>query len=239
MRAGAAAVAFLAVAGQAAAAPAEPPAAPAGAATTADTGAPTVFRGSRRAAPPGRFVGVVSPVTAADLPASWRPGCPVPPERLRLLTVSHVDLAGRTRLGRLVVHETVAEPLLRVFARLYELRFPVERVEPVDAFGGSDDASMAANNTSAFNCRRTTGGTRWSEHAYGTAIDVNPVQNPYVRGTTVLPSAGRGFLDRSRPGPGVLLAGDPVVAAFGAAGFRWGGYWSSSKDYQHFSTTGR
>ena len=98
---------------------------------------------------------------------------------------------------------------------------------------------MAANNTSAYNCRRTTGGTAWSEHAHGRALDLNPVQNPYVRGTTVLPLAGRAYVDRARPRPGMVRAGDPVVRAFAAVGWEWGGSWTGSKDYQHFSANGR
>ncbi|MEZ0166067.1 M15 family metallopeptidase [Kineococcus sp. LSe6-4] len=183
------------------------------------------------------FTSSVAPVTAAELSASWRPGCPVPPERLRTVTVSFVDFAGAPSTGRLVVHADVADAVVAVFARLYSQRFPIARMEPVEAFGGSDDASMAADNTSAFNCRSTTGGTGFSEHSYGTAIDLNPVENPYVKGTTVLPAAGRTFVER-RPGRGVVLAGDPVVQAFADHGFSWGGDWTSLKDYQHFSVSG-
>ncbi len=108
----------------------------------------------------------------------------------------------------------------------------------VDDFGGSDDASMAADNTSAFNCRPVTGGGGFSEHSYGTAIDLNPVQNPYVSGDLVLPEPGRGYLDRA-PGSGVIRAGDPTVATFAASGWTWGGTWSGPVDYQHFSVSGR
>ncbi|WP_432511036.1 M15 family metallopeptidase [Kineococcus sp. SYSU DK001] len=183
------------------------------------------------------FTSSTAPVTAADLSASWRPGCPVGPERLRVVTVSTVDLTGRASTGRIVVHADVAGPVAAVFERLYALRFPVARMEPVEAFGGSDDASMAADNTSGFNCRATTGGTGFSEHSYGTAIDLNPVENPYVKGTTVLPEAGRAFVDR-RPAAGVVLADDAVVRAFADHGFSWGGDWTSLKDYQHFSVSG-
>ena len=183
------------------------------------------------------FTSSVTPVSAADLSASWRPGCPVPPERLRAVTVSFVDFTGAPSTGRLVVHADVADAVVAVFAQLHAQRFPIARMEPVEAFGGSDDASMDADNTSAFNCRATTGGTGFSEHSYGTAIDLNPVENPYVKGTTVLPAAGRTFVER-RPGRGVVLAGDPVVRAFADHGFSWGGDWSSLKDYQHFSVSG-
>ncbi|MEZ0493718.1 M15 family metallopeptidase [Kineococcus sp. TBRC 1896] len=210
-----------------------------GCAVPLTAGAAEVTRQPRavRTPPVPAFTSTVAPVTAAELSASWRPGCPVPPERLRTVTVSFVDFAGAPSTGRLVVHADVADAVVAVFDRLYAQRFPIARMEPVEAFGGSDDASMAADNTSAFNCRATTGGGGFSEHSYGTAIDLNPIENPYVKGTTVLPAAGRAFVQR-HPGRGVVLAGDPVVQAFADQGFSWGGDWSSLKDYQHFSVSG-
>ncbi|MDD9205334.1 M15 family metallopeptidase, partial [Georgenia sp. 10Sc9-8] len=113
------------------------------------------------------------------------------------------------------------------------------RMVPVDAYGGDDGASMAANNTSAFNCRTITGGSGWSEHSYGRAIDINPLANPYVAGSTVLPAAGWAYADRIRDAAGMIHAGDEVVRAFAERGWLWGGYWTYPKDYQHFSTSGR
>jgi hypothetical protein len=112
-------------------------------------------------------------------------------------------------------------------------------MEPVDVYDGDDNRSMAANNTSAFNCRAVTGGSSWSEHSYGTAIDINPLRNPYVRGGTVLPPEGSAYADRGLDEPGMIHAGDEVVETFGAHGWIWGGTWDSTKDYQHFSTSGR
>jgi hypothetical protein len=196
-----------------------------------------VTRGTRTTSPPmmPAYTATISPV--GDLSSSWRPGCPVDPAKLRLVTVTLVDFAGRPGTGRIVVHADVAQQTADVFGSLYALRYPIARMEPVEAFGGSDDASMAADNTSAFNCRATTGGTGFSEHSYGTAIDLNPVENPYVKGTTVLPEAGRAFVERG-PAPGVVVAGDAVVQAFADRGFSWGGDWNSLKDYQHFSISG-
>ncbi len=185
------------------------------------------------------FTFSVQSVTAADLPNSYRAGCPVPPQDLRLLRMSHVDFAGAERTGEMVVHADEVTQVLRVFARVHEGRFPIARMERIDAFGGSDDASMRANNSSAFNCRRSTGGSGWSEHAYGRALDLNPVQNPYVSGDTVLPESGRAYLDRGNRRPGMLLAGDPVVQALAAQGWSWGGAWTRPRDYQHFSRSGR
>ena len=175
---------------------------------------------------------------AARMTASWRPGCPVPLEDLRYVTVEHLDGEGGVRLGELVVHADVADGLVGVFAALFEARYPIRSMRLVDEYGADDNASMAADNTSAFNCRAITGGTAWSEHAYGRAIDVNPVENPYVLGRHVAPPAGRDFV--SRPDlPGVIHDDDAVVRAFAAAGWSWGGDWSSPIDYQHFSVSGR
>ncbi|GIU89623.1 MAG: hypothetical protein KatS3mg010_0722 [Acidimicrobiia bacterium] len=178
-------------------------------------------------------------LAARMTPSSWRPGCPVPLESLRHLTVRHWGFDGRAHTGELVVHADAVDAMRRVFRSLWDARFPVERMRLVDDYGGSDDASMAANNTSAFNCRLATGSSRWSEHAYGRAIDVNPVQNPYVAGGRVAPPAGAAYLDRSLPAPGVIRDGDAVVQAFAALGWGWGGHFRSVKDYQHFSATGR
>jgi hypothetical protein len=183
-----------------------------------------------------QFSGRVEPVRWADLRFSYRDGCPVPPAGLRTVVVSHWGFDGKPRTGRVVVARRHAPAILRVFRTLWDARFPIRRLEPVSAFRGSDDASMAADNTSAFNCRFVGGTTRWSMHAYGEAIDVNPVENPYVRGSTVSPAAGRDYVDRSRYREGMAVRGGVLVRAFAAAGWKWG---ASFGDYQHFSTTGR
>ena len=173
---------------------------------------------------------------------SWRPGCPVPLDDLRAVVVRFWGFDGRAHDGgRLIVHADVAAGVRDAFRRLYEARFPIRRIEPVDAYGASDDRSMAANNTSAFNCRFATGSDRrWSEHAFGRAIDLNPVQNPWVPpGGPILPPAGAEYADRSDVRPGMVVEGDAVTAAFDAIGWGWGGRWSSVKDYQHFSASGR
>jgi len=168
---------------------------------------------------------------------SWRRGCPVPRRDLRYLRVTFVRFDGTARQGELVVHENHARPVVGVFRALYQARFPIRRMRLVDDYQGSDDASMAANNTSAFNCRRTAGGTSWSEHSYGQAIDINPVQNPYVYGDVVEPPAGEAYVDRSPLRKGMVTR--TVRAAFADIGWSWGGSWSTRKDYQHFSSTGR
>lgn len=155
------------------------------------------------------------------------------------MTLTHWGFDGRSREGELVVHAAEVNEIVTVFEALYAARFPIEQIRLVDEFGADDDRSMAANNTSAFNCRQAYGSQRWSEHAYGRAIDINPVQNPYVtRSGNVLPPAGAAYTDRSSGAKGLIPAHGPVTDAFAAIGWVWGGTWSSGKDYQHFSSTG-
>jgi hypothetical protein len=184
------------------------------------------------------FTGEVHVVDERLLGTSWRADCPVVPDDLRLLTVAHHDLAGNHQIGELVVHADHAEALLTVFEALYAARFPIQRMELITAFEGDDAASMRANNSSAFNCRVVEGSSRWSQHAYGTAIDINPLINPWVRGSTVDPPEGAAYLDRGAETPGLIHADDIVVQAFEAIGWSWGGYWNDSTDYQHFSANG-
>ena len=186
------------------------------------------------------FQASVSPVTAAELGRSWHPGCPVGPRDLRLVHVSYVGFDGRAHAGALVVHRAVQSDVQTVFRALYAQRFPIRRMKPVAAYGGSDPRSMAADNTSAFNCRYAVaaGAKRWSAHAYGEAIDVNTIENPYVQGSYVSPAAGRASLDRSRYRMGMAVAHGVLVRAFASVGWLWGGRWAGTPDYQHFSRTG-
>jgi len=169
---------------------------------------------------------------------SWRAGCPVPLSDLRFVTVTYRGFDGADHPGELIVAASVAPDIVRVFRELHDDAFPIHSLRLVDDFGGSDDASMSANNSSAFNCRAVTGGSGFSEHSYGTAIDLNPVQNPYVSGDLVSPAQGRAFVTRAAA-PGVILAGDRVVTAFAGIGWSWGGNWQDPIDYQHFSASGR
>ncbi|NYE35412.1 poly-gamma-glutamate synthesis protein (capsule biosynthesis protein) [Nocardioides cavernae] len=199
-------------------------------------------RGGAQADDPA-YASSVSRIDAAlaqRMRRSHRPGCPVPLDDLRHVRVVHRDLDGRARSGELVVHRRWARDVTEVFGRLYAAGWPIARMRLVDDYGADDDLSMAANNSSAFNCRRVAGQESWSLHAYGAAIDLNPVQNPYVRPGRVDPPAGRRFVavDRARSAPvapGVVREDDLVVSAFARIGWEWGGDWVSSKDYQHLA----
>jgi D-alanyl-D-alanine carboxypeptidase len=172
--------------------------------------------------------------------SSWHRGCPVGLGKLRLLEVSHWGFDGDAHRGELVIHARVADRIVKVMRSLYRHRFPIRRMKLIDAYGGDDDRSMEADNTSGFNCRFVSGRPGvWSQHAYGRAIDLNPIENPYVSGSHVSPPAGRPYVDRSRDAKGMIHRGDHVVRAFRRAGWEWGGNWSGISDYQHFSGNGR
>lgn len=199
---------------------------------SSSSGSTSAFRGS---------VTAISPALAKRMTGvSWRPGCPVSLRDLRVVRATHHGFDGRDRVGTLIVHRDVAREMLAVLRRLYADGLPIRRMTPVDAYGGSDFRSIEADNTSAFNCRYVDGTTRWSEHAYGRAVDVNPIENPYVgsSGTTSHPRSVP-YLDRTPYRPGMAVEGGALVRAFDEAGWGWGGRWRSAHDYQHFSASGR
>jgi D-alanyl-D-alanine carboxypeptidase/Domain of unknown function (DUF4214) len=177
--------------------------------------------------------------TARPLSHSWRPGCPVGPADLRAVTFPHHRPDGSTARGVLIVHRDVVPDVVALVRAAWGHRFPITQARPVDDFGGDDGASMAADNSSAFNCRVVAGTTTWSQHAYGRAIDLNPVRNPDVRGGDVDPPGGSAYLDRSDVRPGMLVEGGAVIHAVDRLGWGWGGRWSSGADHQHVSRNGR
>jgi hypothetical protein len=154
--------------------------------------------------------------------------------------MSYFGFDREAHLGAMIVHRSVAQDVVKVFHTMFKAKYPIRRMRLVDDYKGDDDRSMAADNTSAFNCRKVTGGSDWSEHAYGWAIDINPVENPYVSSSgRVLPPSGAQYADRSRHARGMIHRGDLVYSAFKSIGWGWGGNWRSFQDYQHFSATGR
>ncbi len=187
---------------------------------------------------PAEFRSEISKVTAEQLRHSWREGCPVPLSGLRMITMTYWGFDNKAHEGgKLVINAKVAQKIAGVFEKLYEDRYPIHKMVPVDEYKGSDFDSIEANNTSAFNCRQATGSSNWSRHAYGMAVDINPCQNPYVStsGEIAHPSCKKYYRTRDPEAPGVITAGDDVVKAFQSIGWKWGGYWEGTKDYQHFS----
>ena len=194
------------------------------------------------AAPVPEFRAVVRAISPAEraqmTPSVWRPGCPVGLSALRHVSLPFVGFDGRPHRGALVVHNGAARDVVTAFRALYRARVPIRRMRPIQAYGGDDFASIEADNTSAFNCRPATGSSRWSEHAYGRAIDINPIENPYVSGGRTSHRRSVPYLDRSPARPGMAVEGGALVRAFDAVGWGWGGRWSSIRDYQHFSVSG-
>jgi hypothetical protein len=179
----------------------------------------------------------------AEVATAWHPGCPVPLSGLRLLTVDYWGFDGAVHSGQLVVNAGAAPRLAKVFRKLFELRFPIRHMSVDDGYTATPPAD--GDVSAAFSCRQAvpspcvggTGTGHWSEHAYGEAVDLNPVENPYVGCGMTRDKLALSYLDRSRVRRGMVTPA--VVRAFAAVGWGWGGSWTgSTKDYMHFSATG-
>ena len=170
---------------------------------------------------------------------SYPEGCPVARSELRYLQVLHWDAEGECRQGELVCNQSIAQDLLDIFKQLYEAKYPIASVRLIDDFDASDERSMAANNTSCFNFRYITGTKTVSKHGRGMAIDINPLYNPYVRlrDNHVEPAAGKPYAKRRAERTDIPMKIDRTdlcYRLFVKHGFKWGGNWKHTKDYQHF-----
>lgn len=172
---------------------------------------------------------------------SYSEGCPVRMDDLRYLRLSHYDFQGQVKVGEMVCHKDIADKLTGIFRDLFMQKYPIEKIRLIDEYGGDDETSMRDNNTSCFNFRTIAGSKKLSRHAYGMAVDINPLYNPYVRlrgdgSMFVQPSTGKKFVKRDkRSNPYMINRVDAAYKAFREAGFKWGGNWRRYKDYQHFS----
>jgi len=173
---------------------------------------------------------------------SWRQGCPVPLKNLRYLRMNHLNFEGKTVSGELIVHKEVADEVVLIFSELYEIGYPVRQMRLVADFGANDWESIEADNTSAFNCRPMTGKKKkWSKHAYGKAIDINPIENPYINKKGYISHKAswkykkRVHKNDTLADKAVLLKKDKATKIFEKYGWKWGGDWRTIKDYQHFS----
>ena len=199
------------------------------------------FRTSDLLPPPAHgFAATIHPVPGDVVARStWHDGCPIAVDELAYVTVSFWGFDDLPHTGELVVNARLAGDIVDVFEQLYQARFPIEEMRVVAAWELDAPPTGDGNNTTSFVCRPTTGGTTWSQHAYGLAIDLNPFHNPYLRAGTVLPELAGAYLDREDIRPGMILEGDPAVEAFAAIGWRWGGAFRSLLDFMHFSANGR
>ncbi|MEU0314888.1 M15 family metallopeptidase [Nocardioides sp. NPDC006273] len=171
--------------------------------------------------------------------STWEPGCPVSRQELAWVRMRFWGFDGARHTGEMLINARVAEDVVGVFRRLYEARFPIEQMDITTKAALDAPPTGDGNGTGGFVCRPSVGQTSFSQHAYGLAIDLNPFQNPYVKGDRVIPELARWYLDRPREAPGMIHPDDVVVRAFAEIGWEWGGDWSSLKDYQHFSENGR
>ncbi len=178
-------------------------------------------------------------VLAAMRGVSWRddPRCPAPAD-LAFLQITHLTFEGRPALGQLVVAAELVPPTRALFARLWLLGFPIRAMRLIEEHGGSDDASMDADNCSAFNFRTIANTPLLSQHALGRAIDINPRENPWLPRQGVQPAAGAAFLDRRDVRPGMMVRPGPVVAILDELGWEWGGDWPRA-DYHHIMKSRR
>ena len=184
---------------------------------------------------PAAEIGPVPPAVRARMDGvSWHGGDPRCPRwaDLAYLQVDHVGFDGGAR-GELVVATALATRAVALFRRLWQLGFPIRQLRLVDDFGASDDASMAADNSSAFNFRVVAGTNVLSQHALGRAIDLNPVENPWRRPDRILPAAGAAFADRTVIRPGMIVRPGPITAMLDEAGWEWGGDWIHAFDDHH------
>lgn len=172
---------------------------------------------------------------------SWHKGCPVHVKDLRYIRVKHRNFYRSEKMGEIIVHKDVADEVVEIFRELYENKYPIRQMRLVSDFRGSDWQSIEADNTSAFNCRKATGSKKWSKHSYGKAIDINPIENPYISRKGYI-SHKKSLLFKKRvhknssyADRAVLVKGDQAVQIFEKYGWTWGGDWSGVKDYQHFS----
>ncbi|WP_100794047.1 M15 family metallopeptidase [Methylobacterium oryzae] len=178
---------------------------------------------------------------------SWHSdrGC-LPRKNLVFVTLPYLNFSGATVEGHLIVHLDVADDVMIIFTEIHQSgKFRIEKMSLVDDYDGDDDKSMFDNNTSAYNCRLTRGGATMSSHGRGIAIDINPVQNPWVKGSETAPANGVNYNTPDkrdaafrRGAHGIVMPDDVVVASFARKGWKWGGVFTTRKDYQHFSEDG-
>lgn len=189
----------------------------------------------------GEFTSAVGPITPAlraRMGESWSSACPVDLPGLRYVTVSFRGFDGLAHTGELVLAAHVAEDVIGVFRKLFEAGFPIEEMRLVTTEDHHAPKTGDGNSTAAYNCRSIRGSSRWSEHALGTALDINPFHNPMVKRGVVTPEKATSYVDRTNVRPGMVVDPGVAVRAFAEIGWKWGGHWKSHQDWMHFSAGG-
>jgi len=194
----------------------------------------------------GKFEATIKPISKYTKQRmiegkSWRKSCPVHINDLRYIRVKHRNFHRSEKMGEIIVHKDVADEVVEIFRELYNIKYPIRQMRLVSDFRGNDWQSIEADNTSAFNCRKATGSKKWSKHSYGKAIDINPIENPYISRKGYI-SHKESWVYKKRihkkstfADKAVLVKGDKAIQVFEKYGWKWGGDWSGVKDYQHFS----
>jgi hypothetical protein len=164
--------------------------------------------------------------------------CPVGSDQLMNINVTYWGFDQKSHVGTLVINKKVAPEIMEIFATLHQAKFPIEKIQPLVGYHYNENKAMQDNDTFAFNCRAITNhNSILSKHSYGIAIDINPLQNPYIKGETIFPPEGKPYIDRNAAVIGTIVDSDIVVQTFKKYGWQWGGNWKSLKDYQHFEKT--
>jgi hypothetical protein len=172
-----------------------------------------------------------------DIIRSWKSDCPLPAKKLAYIQVRHWNFKDKLETGELIVNVDVTEEILDIFREQFESKFPIEKMQLIDSYDADDDRSMSANNSSAFCSRAITAKPgAYSKHSFGTAIDINPLQNPYINEAKkiVAPTEGKKYEDRSLQEKGMITKESSCYKSFNERGWKWGGNWNDPIDYQHF-----
>lgn len=179
-----------------------------------------------------RITGISYPDTKESLAITY--------EDLAYVHVLHYNFHNEVEEGELICNKKIAEELLEIFQELYKAHYPIEKIRLIDEYGGDDESSMADNNSSCFNYRVILGSKTLSNHAYGTAIDINPLYNPYITyredgSPFVQPANSVDYVDREKDFSYKIDTNDLCYKLFTEHGYDWGGGWDTRKDYQHFA----
>ncbi|MFT9848374.1 M15 family metallopeptidase [Aneurinibacillus sp. REN35] len=196
--------------------------------------APTAAPVTSSAVPNIGYSSIPTTIQRIMMNVSFNKKTPLQMKDLSYVKVRYIGFDNKTHTGELIIHKKLAKDVFDIFEELYSKRYPIEKIQLIDQYKGSDDLSMKANNTSAFNTRVIAGKKSLSNHSYGIAIDINPLQNPHVSRNKVSPTSAKAYANRTVARKGMIIKGDACYTAFKKRGWSWGGEWKSSKDYQHF-----
>ncbi|HEV2613903.1 MAG TPA: M15 family metallopeptidase [Gammaproteobacteria bacterium] len=163
--------------------------------------------------------------------------CPLSPHDLVHVQVPYWGFDHKSHTGILVVNKNIEPQVKQIFEKIYQIKFPIEKIKPLEDYNNNEEKAMEDNDTFGYHCKKmTSNSNRFSKHAYGLAIDINPVLNPYISHTKFLPVNGKIYADRTLNKPGMITKDSPIYTIFSDENWKWGGNWKAFKDYHHFET---